>query len=361
MAPSAHALAQRALALLRIPSPIGHEGPLADHVEAWAKGVFPEGRRLRRGHSLVLGALDDPRPAVGLVGHLDTVPAHPGAPEPRLEGGRLHGVGSSDMKGALAVMMALAESLDFAALPLNPVFVLYEREEGPWAESGLGPLLDEVPALRKLALAVALEPTDGAVQLGCVGSLHATVRFAGKAAHSARPWQGENAIHAAGALLQALQARGRREVRVGDLTFYEVAQATLAKGGRARNVVPDAFELNLNVRFAPGKSLDAAQAEVRALVGAQADVTFTDLAPSGRVCADNPLCRALVALSGRPGEAKQAWTDVARFSEAGVDAVNYGPGETAQAHQADESAPIDALPEAFRVLDALLRQAPPPA
>lgn len=348
-------LAERALELVRLPSPIGHEGPLADLVQHWAHRHFAAHEVHRVSHSFVLGDLKDPRPAVALIGHLDTVPAHPDAGPPRLEGDRLVGLGSSDMKGAVAVMMALAEALPRATLPVNVLWVLYEREEGPFLESGLGPLFDKVPQLAGVRLGIAMEPTDGAVQVGCVGSLHATVSFEGQAAHSARPWQGKNAIHAAGGVLVDLAARERVAVTQDGLTYFEVMSATLAKGGRARNVVPEHFELNLNYRFAPGKSLAQAQDDVRRLVRERGAVAFTDLAPSGRVCLSNPLVQRLVAATGRPAEAKQAWTDVARFSEWGVDAVNYGPGETAQAHQRGESCSVAALQRSYDVLDAFLR------
>lgn len=351
-------LKERALELVRIPSVIGHEAALADHVEAWAKGRFPPEDVVRVSHSFVIGRRADARPTLALVGHLDTVPAHPDGNAPRLEGDRLFGLGSSDMKGSLAVMMALAENLPLATLPVNLLLVLYEREEGPFQESGLGPLFERVPELRGVKFAIAMEPTDEAVQVGCVGTLHATLTFRGKAAHSARPWQGENAIHAAGALLTELAQRERKTVVVEGHTFYEVMSVTTAKGGRARNVVPDAFELNLNYRFAPGKTLAQAQADVHALVAGRCEVSFLDLAPSGRLCGGNPYFQTLERLSGRVAEAKQAWTDVARFSELGVDAVNYGPGETAQAHQRHESASVAALSRAYEVLRALLMTSP---
>jgi succinyl-diaminopimelate desuccinylase len=347
-------LAARTLELCRIKSPTGLEGELADTVEAWAKGLKASMPVFRRGHSLVVGTFEDARPTIALVGHLDTVPEHERAGPKRLEGGRLFARGASDMKGGLAVMMQLAEALPRAALPVNLAFVFYEREEGPYRESGLGPLFEAAPGLAKVKLAVVLEPSDGAVMVGCMGTLHATVRFQGKSAHSARPWQGENAIHKAGPLLEQLRTAGKREVRFGGLSFFEVMSATVAYGGSARNVVPDAFSLNLNFRFAPGKSLAAAQSEVRALVGTQASVEFIDLAPSGRVCEDNPLYQRLLAATGRPALPKQAWTDVARFGELGVDAVNYGPGETAQAHQEDESASIASFALAYETLAAFL-------
>ena len=350
-------LAQSTLELCRIPSPIGQERELADFVERWALQHFPRGEVYRHGHSLVVGRLTDPRPTVALVGHLDTVPAHPSDREPRLEGERVVGLGASDMKGGLAVMMALAQELPRERLPVNLALILYEREEGPYLESGLGPLFEQRPELRRVRFGIAMEPTDGTVQVGCVGSLHVTVKFTGRSAHSARPWQGENAIHKAGPFLAELLARPRVEVLNAGFPFYEVMNITTAKGGRARNVVPDVMELNLNYRFAPGKSVEQAQEDVRALVAGRAEVAFTDLAPSGRVCADNPLYQKLMGLTGLPAESKQAWTDVARFAEFGVDAVNFGPGETAQAHQAHESAPIPALAVAYEKLAAFLRGA----
>lgn len=352
-------LAQSTLSLCRIASPIGYEGPLADHVERWALERFPRDEVFRVGHSLYVGRLEDPRPTVALVGHLDTVPGHPSDKGARLEGERVFGLGASDMKGGLAVMMALAEDLPLRELPVNLGLILYEREEGPYVESGLGPLFDAYPALRKIRFGIAMEPTDGLVQVGCVGTLHATLKFTGRNAHSARPWQGENAIHKAGPLLTELLGRQRVEVMHAGFPFYEVMSVTMASGGRARNVVPDSLELNLNYRFAPGRSVVQAQEDVMALVAGRAEVSFTDLSPSGRVCADNALYRQLLALTGLPAASKQAWTDVARFGEWGVDAVNYGPGETAQAHQANESAPIPALAEAYEKLAAFLRGARP--
>jgi succinyl-diaminopimelate desuccinylase len=347
----ARSLAERALQLVQIPSALGHEKQIADHLEAWATRALPN--RVRRvNHSLVVGALDDTKPMVVLLGHVDTVPAHRDSPVPSLDAGRLHGLGSADMKGALAVMMTLAETLP--AGPYNPVFVFYEREEGPYLENGLGPVLEQCPQLKRAAFGVAMEPTDNAVQAGCMGTLHATLSFHGQSAHSARPWQGKNAIHAAGPLLNELSGRAPVKVVAGGLEFREVMSVTTAQGGRARNVVPDLFELNLNYRFAPGKTIAQAQADVEALVAKRADVRFNDLSPSGRVASSNPHYQRLLQLSGKPAEAKQAWTDVGRLSEAGIDAVNFGPGEAAQAHQRLESSGVDALQVAYETLKKFL-------
>lgn len=350
------ALAQRALRLCEIESPIGAEKEIADEVETWAVGRFGRSKVSRVSHSLVIGTLEDPRPTVALIGHLDTVPRHPNHKPARIDGQRLLGLGSSDMKGGLAVMIELASRLPLDALPHNLVLVLYEREEGPYEESGLGPVMERHPELKTVAFGVAMEPTDNVVQVGCVGSIHATLTFAGKSAHSARPWQGENAIHKAGPFLAELLTRGRREVVFDGYPFYEVFNVTKAGGGRARNVIPESLEVNLNYRFAPGKSLEQAQEDVRALVKGRAEIAFTDLAPSGRVCADNGLFKKLLAVTGLPAESKQAWTDVARFSAFGVDAVNFGPGHTAEAHQQNECASLPALGVAYDNLAAFLAE-----
>ena len=349
-------LATRLAALTRelcdIPSVTGDERALCDHLEQWARARFSRGRLRRIGNGLVLGALDDPRPMVLLVGHLDTVPG--GDLPSRLEevGGeaRVVGLGSSDMKSGDAVMMALAEDLDLAALDLAPVFVFYDREEGPYAENGLGPILDAVPALGRAALAIVLESTDGELQMACQGSLHARLTFEGRRCHSARPWHGENAIHKAAPLLAELAGLAPRPVEIDGFTYVEVLSATLARGGSARNVIPERFELNLNFRFAPGRRIEAAMAEVEGFVGGRARLEWVDRSPAGRVCAHNPLYQRLARLTAAPQTPKQAWTDVARLGERGIDAINYGPGLTRQAHQAGEWVPVAAIARCYRGL-----------
>jgi succinyl-diaminopimelate desuccinylase len=303
---------------------------------------------IRAGDAIIAAAPADGRPVVTLVGHLDTVPAQ-GNASSRVEDGRLHGLGASDMKGGLAVMMALAGSLpDDAPLALGLVF--YPAEEGPIASNGLGPVLAR-KAFPPTDLAVILEPTDLAVQLGCLGTINAEVVFTGEAAHSARPWLGRNAIHMGGKFLVALNERAPRKVLVGrSLVYREVISATTASGGQARNVVPSEFRLNINMRFAPGRTLDDAQAELEELASRYGgETTVVDAAPAGPLCEGNALLARLTA-QGLPIEPKQAWTDVAQLGAAGIDAVNFGPGETALAHRPDESIALDALDRCYDAL-----------
>jgi succinyl-diaminopimelate desuccinylase len=357
------ALARRTEALCAQLSPIGEERALCDAMEAWARGRFPSVERVK--DSLLVrvdGAQAPGRPVVALCGHLDTVPVHEGdRGPPRREGDRIVAPGSSDMKGGIAVMMELAERLPRAERFCDLVLVLYAHEEGPYLENELEEILRDPARLRGVDLALCLEPTDNVLQLGCVGSIHATFAFHGRSAHSARPWDGENAVHRAGALLAELATRAPREARSGGLAFREVLSATRIEGGRARNVVPDRCTLNLNFRFAPDRTLEAAADELRAL-GARhgAEVTLTDLSPACPAFQDHPLVRRLVARARVPVEPKQAWTDVARLAAHGVAAaVNLGPGATSQAHQRGEWIEIPALARGYAIYDTFLREAAP--
>ncbi len=365
------ALAERTLALCAARSPIGEEAALCSALEQAQAPHWP-GEVQRIGNSLVLGRVNGVRPALALFGHLDTVPLQPGDFPARREGGRVLGRGASDMKGAVAVMLELFERLGpevRAALPVEPVVVLYDREEGPYEESGLMPVLDARPDLLRVQLALCLEPTDLALQVGCCGSMHATFTFQGRAAHSARPWQGENAVHKAGALLAHLQALAPREVVFtsaatadapgAEVTFREVLNITRIEGFTGRNVLPAACALNLNYRFAPGRSVQSAEEELRSLARQfGADCTVTDRAPAGPVTLDEPLLRRLRALCGGRLEPKQAWTDVARLGALGLPAANFGPGMQAQAHQRGEWCGEAALVQGYRILEKLVTEGP---
>ncbi len=331
------ALGDLLLELLALPCVTGQEGPIADWLAARYTAA---GERLRRsGASVVVGGAGDGRPVVLLAGHTDVVPPSDADRTPRRDGDRIVGRGASDMKSGLAVAMDCFEDARLRAGPYDIVLVAYAGEEGPHDGNELGPVLDAMPDLRDAALAVVLEPTDLAVHLGCLGALHAQVAFAGRAAHAARPWQGTNALTAAGGLLTELHDRAPDDVTVDGLVYREVVTATQAWTANARNVVPDAFTVNLNYRFAPDKDPATAEARLRDLVGDRGAVTVVDRAPSARPHRNAPLVATFLATAGTEVAPKQAWTDVARLSAAGVPALNYGPGVTSQAHQAGEWVP----------------------
>lgn len=342
--------------LLRIDSVTGDERRIADRVEQRLRERAPHAL-VRAGNSLcVVPRRPDPaRATVMLVGHLDTVPRLSDDPV-RRDAGRLFGLGASDMKAAVALILATLERALEQAPRHDLVGVLYAREEGPYADN-------ELPLVHAAArawfdatdLAVCMEPTDNRIELGCLGTCHARVTFLGRRAHSARPWQGDNAIHKAAGLLARLQRWGRRRLLFDGLEFSEVMSATLVEMRGARNVVPDNFTVNVNYRFAPGKDRAAVEREVGAVVAGEAGFEIVDFCPAGRVCRDNRLVGELeAALGGAEVCAKQAWTDVGRLSELGIDAINFGPGATSQAHQAGEWIELEALAAAQRALDAWL-------
>lgn len=354
-APLAEELCDILLELTRIPSPIGEEKALCDHLAQRLAKTLGEPAVKRHADSLVVHVSERAdAPKLALVGHTDVVRTDHDGPV-RVEGERLYGPGAADMKAGLALMVALAERVDPKTLPWDLVLVFYEREEGPYDENMLGPLLERFDELRDRDLAICLEPSDNKLQLGCMGSLHATLTFEGRTAHSARPWQGENAIIKSAGFLAELGARLPREVLIDGHRFLEVMTPTLASGGRSRNIVPDRFELNVNYRFAPGRTPEDALEELRALVGERAVVVGHDLSPAGRPHAANPLVQRLIASGVVAIETKQAWTDVARFDSIGVPAVNFGPGTQAQAHQRNEYTLWPQLAEGYAILERFLR------
>jgi succinyl-diaminopimelate desuccinylase len=340
---------------LERPSVTGEEKALCDDLESRISSI-PGWRIERVSNNLTVGreSPDASREKLVLAGHLDTVPEPEGGLPVRVEAGRVYGRGASDMKAGDAVMLTLLEGFPWEASWAEPVFVFYEREEGPYAENGLEKVFAQSPWVLDAALALCMEPTAGALEVGCVGTAQIEVTFRGSPAHSARPWQGENAISAAGAFLAGLHERQVDEVMVEGLTFYEVLVPTMARGGRARNVVPDEFWINVNYRFAPGKDLGDVRRVFAELLEGRADYEVADYAPSGPVELGNPLLLRFIqtGLEVRP---KQAWTDVARFAERGVSAANFGPGLPSQAHQRAEFAELPLLERCYERLSSFLR------
>jgi len=348
-------LTQLTKELCEIPSVTGDEKAFGDYLEERFRKLPDNFTWKREGEALwVESPRREGKKFMGLFGHTDTVPVSKDNPV-RVEGDILYGLGTSDMKSGLALMLqVLDEAVD--SLPDKDfLLVFYDKEEGPIVNSGLTPMLEAHPEWKDLDLALCLEPTDNAIQLGCVGGLHATLTVEGQAAHSARPWQGKNAVHMAGALLSDLQARDFVVVEVQGLEFREVMNVTLANGGTARNVIPGEFVMTLNYRYAPGKDEATARQELIDFIDGRAKVEWQEQIPSGRVCLDNPLLKELLARKDLKIEAKQAWTDVAQLSQFGVDAINCGPGHPKYAHQADEQIIIASLDIGMEIMREFLK------
>jgi succinyl-diaminopimelate desuccinylase len=338
-------VAARTLALVDIHSPSGEEQEIAEYVAA----EMPWPPTWRDGETLWYAPGDAP-PKVVLAGHLDTVPANGNFPG-RRDDGVVHGLGASDMKGGVAVMMEVAWALARGAGAAEAGFLFFPREEIAVELSPL-PAFFASGALHGAGLVVVLEPTDNEIQLGCVGNVNGRLRFEGRSAHTARPWLGVNAIDVAVRELGRLAGLAPHDVDVGGLPFREVLSLTRIGGGRADNVVPDLVEATLNFRYAPHRSRADAEARLRELAGP--DVEILSHSSAASVAIDNPLVRRLREIGGFTVTPKQAWTPVAQFAEVGLDAVNFGPGATRFAHAPDEQVEVAALERSLEALRVLL-------
>jgi len=338
-------LARELVWLCSIPSPTGEEQALSRAL--WARFRSRDQPVRCYGSSLVVPLWRGSRgPAVVLAGHLDHVRTAHDAP-PRRDGDRVYGPGASDMKSGLCLMLDLAEHGPRFGVDLT--LVLYAGEEGPYDGNELGGVLDSDADVRAADIAVLLEPTDNQLELGAGGSVHARVRFRGKSAHSARPWQGENAIYAAVPLLTRLSTMQPVPRSTDGLVWNQLVTATVAHGGTAPNVVPDSFELNLNHRFGPETTLEESERYLRQLVGPEAELKVVDRSPPAPPERQDPLVVAFSEAGVRGIAPKLGWTDVARFHAAGIRAVNFGPGVVAQAHQDNEWTSLTEL-EAGRII-----------
>ncbi|HET7659641.1 MAG TPA: succinyl-diaminopimelate desuccinylase [Oryzihumus sp.] len=334
-------------ALCDLESVSGNEQVLADAVEE-ALAALPHLSVTRDGNT-VIARTDLGRPErVVLAGHLDTVPltTPPNLPT-RREGDELVGRGTVDMKGGVAVQLRIA-----AAVPepsRDVTFVFYDCEEVESERNGLARVGRNRPELLEADFAVLLEPTGGGIEGGCKGTIRVEVTARGKAAHSARPWNGVNAIHEAHAILGRLTAYEAQTVGVDGLEYHEALNAVGIRGGIAGNVIPDECVVVVNYRFAPSMTSAEAEEHLRELFEGY-DVRLTDAADGARPGLQLPAAKAFVDALAVPVTAKEGWTDVARFSALDIPAVNFGPGDPNLAHHDDERVPVQQLVDAEAAL-----------
>lgn len=334
-------------ALVDIASESLDEAEIADAVEA-ALRELDHLDVVRDGHTIVARTSLGRHERVVIAGHLDTVPVNDNLPS-RLDAGILHGLGSCDMKGGVAIALLLA-----AAVP-EPVrdvtYVFYEAEEIAAEFNGLGRLARTRPELLAGDFAILMEPSDAGVEAGCQGTMRVEIRTAGERAHSARSWMGSNAIHALAPVLDGLSLYAAREVDIDGLTYREGLNAVGISGGVAGNVVPDEAVVTINYRFAPDRSEDEAFTHLQEIFEGFG-LTVTDSAPGALPGLSAPAAAAFVEAVGGEVRPKFGWTDVAQFTLLGIPAVNYGPGDPIYAHKANEHVPVDHL---HRVHDRLTR------
>ena len=346
-------LLRRTAELIDIASPSLAEAELADVVEAELRGV-PWLTVDRVGDNVVARTDLGLDQRLLLVGHLDTVPAN-GNDIARIEDDTLWGLGAADMKGGLAVFLELARTIERPTVDVSYVF--YVAEEIAAEHSGLLQLFRDRPELVQGDAAVLGEPTDGWLEAGCQGTARIQVTLRGARAHTARPWMGRNAIHRLGAVLGVLQDYEPRTPVIDGCEFRESVQAVGVGGGVAGNVVPDEATLTVNLRIAPDRTVDQAVDTFRRSLGdlLESDdrLEIVDRSPPAPPSLDHPLLSRLRE-QGAPVRAKLGWTDVARFAERGIPAVNFGPGDATVAHTAEEHVHRDSIERVHRALHSLL-------
>jgi succinyl-diaminopimelate desuccinylase len=340
------ALADRALALVNIPSESRNEAAVTSYI----KESVPLELAFSDGESL-LYAKRTGKPLVLLAGHTDTVPAQDNIPG-RIEDGAVVGLGASDMKGGLAVMIELAHWAAGAELAHDLALLFFPREELGPKENPLPGVFAQAPLVDEAELVICLEPTDNTLQLGCLGNLAARVTFDGVSAHSARPWLGVNAIKVAFEGLRRVLEAEPRDVDIDGLVFREVISVVQIQGGIASNVIPAHVDAILNFRYAPDRSATAAEARVRELVGRNVEIIANS--PPAHVALGSPAVEALRTAGAFEVQPKQAWTNVADFAARGLDAVNLGPGGTRYAHTQDERVEIAELERTYAALQRYL-------
>jgi succinyl-diaminopimelate desuccinylase len=341
------ALADRALELVDIPSESRNEAA----VTAYIRDAVPLELAFSDGESL-LYAKRAGKPLVLLAGHTDTVPAQDNLPG-RIDGGSVVGLGASDMKGGLAVMVDLARWAATTSLSYDLAFLFFPREELGPDENPLPGVFERSPLVDEAELVICLEPTDNTLQVGCLGNLTARAVFEGRSAHSARPWLGDNAIRLALEGLRPVLESEPRDVEIEGLVFREVISVTELHAGLASNVIPGRAVATLNFRYAPDRTPEDAAARIGELAGTEVEILTNS--PAAHVPPlDRPLLAALRSAGGFEVQPKQAWTNVADFAARGLDAVNLGPGATRYAHAADERVEIAELERCYDALQSFL-------
>ena len=323
------------VALVDIESVSGDEKPITDAIEE-ALASVPWLDVWRHSNSLVARTSLGREERVVIAGHVDTVPVNANLPA-RVDGEALHGLGSSDMKGGVAVALQLAATLDAPTRDLTYVF--YEAEEVEAERNGLTLIAGVREEILHGDFAVVMEPSNAAIEAGCQGSLTVAVTTTGTRAHAARSWNGVNAIHAAGEILDRLAAYEPRRPEIDGLTYHEGLSAVGISGGVAGNVIPDSCSVTVNHRFAPDHGVEEAVMHLRNVFSGF-DLTVLDAAPGAMPGLELPAAAAFLEVVGGTARPKFGWTDVARFSAMGIPAVNFGPGNPELAHTQGEFVPL---------------------
>jgi len=346
--------------LISIYSPSGGEGPVIDHLEAWARERGFTCRRVpaeNGSESLVLGACPDP--VLAIVAHVDTItPTWPGATDPRCEGNVVHGLGAVDDKGGVVACMMAAVAFEEAGGDLDGSSVVFafavDEETGGSGSRSLA--IDLTPRF-----AIALEGSELRPGIAECGDLECLVHVGGVSAHGSLAELGDNAVHSAAELiagLPSLKLAKHRHPLLGD----SQVNVNEINTGEGMNVVPDRCTLRMQVKLVPGQDLH----ETRRLVsdycaGHGGAVQMIEGTVPFELPAESPLLavvnEATAAVTGEVPEAigVPAWTDAHNFVDfGGSEAMVFGPGSIETAHTPREHIDVSQVAACARIFVKLL-------
>jgi len=293
----------------------------------------------------------DGRPRILLGPHLDTVGVGGMIVEPfsaEIRDGRIWGRGTSDTKGPMAAMLwGLQQNREkLSTLPVAVDFIGFMGEEScQWGSKDFAAKYG-----RDYQFALVGEPTSMQVVHVTKGSLWATLRAKGKAAHSSQPERGENAILKLARALDVLERELGAELAT--YTHPVLGRSTLnvgvIRGGSRPNIVPDLAEAELDIRITPalaaaggGLALLRKTREEKQL---PVELVNPHENPPMATDASHPMIQALLATAPTTALAGAPWfSDAAHLSHGGIPSICIGPGSIDQAHTVDEFIEISAL------------------
>ena len=301
-------------------------------------------------------------------GHMDTVPPVAGWTTdpfvPRVENGRIYGLGASDMKAGLACMIWLAQHVQPR---VRTWFAFTNHEEGGAIapRNGVRRLINRVQPDYAVTTEPSYDDTSGRLQIGigCQGRAVAYVTILGRSGHSSDWRRAENAIYRGVEVIQRIAAMAERlspvEVAPGVQSIPSLS-VVAAHAGLAENVIPDRLRLTVDRRLAVGEEYATFEAEVReAVAGIRNELeisrlclpTLADRAGHTLLVAREVLARTQRAVSLQFSQGRQ---DLSIFAERTRDFCNLGPGSIGQAHNAHEYATIAGMVAAATALHGLI-------
>ena len=334
--------------LIVIESVTGDENKILDFIEEYLQNSEFSGEIIRNNGGII-AYYPSSESSIALVGHVDTVPIDPNQVFIN-DASKIYGRGSVDMKSGIAVMLEVLTK-NFK----DVLAVFYTAEEGPMVNNGLELLMPILKNDFNLEFAVILEPTNGEVQLGCLGSANADLQINGKSAHSARPWMGENPIFKLSEVINFIHNNEIEEHSIDGLLFKQIITATTISGGSANNVIPSYVNLNINYRFLPTQNEVEAAQFLTDTFSKYGDIKIKNTSNGALPNLQSQNVKDFISITGAEVTPKQAWTDIARFTKENIPAVNYGPGNPLLAHSPDEFVNTNQIVESYELIVKYLK------